>query len=565
MVTTPSLEHSTRMKNTITRRMKTMLIIGSIGLFGGIGIAAGDNYFEISKNIEVFTEVYKELNIYYVDDVNPGEIMKTGIDAMLTSLDPYTDYIPESDIEEYRFQTTGQYGGIGALIKTQGEKVMVSEPYETFPAATAGFRAGDEIISVDGKKVSGMDTEQASKLLKGQAGTQVKIITRRAGAEQEHTLTRMEIKIPDVPYKGFVDEANKVGYVKLNGFTATAGTDVRNAIKELKDQGMQKLVLDLRGNGGGLLREAVNIVNLFVPKNEKVVETKGRIAEWDKSYTTLSEPLDANVPLVVIVDEGSASASEIVAGALQDLDRAVILGERTYGKGLVQQTRDIVYNNKVKVTVAKYYIPSGRCIQKIDYAHRDSSGTAINVSDSAIKAFETRNGRPVFDGRGIAPDVTITEPDMAKVVGGLAVKDLFFDYANKYRATHDSIGKPETFVITDAIYEDFLTFVKDKEFTYDTESLDALDELVAAAKKERYYEHSEKAIEALKAELKPNKEEELRRFRDDVSEVLRGEIVSRYMLQTGRYRAALATDPYLKRALEVLNSGETTTILSGKK
>lgn len=553
------------MKNTITRRMKTMLIIGSIGLFGGIGIAAGDNYFEISKNIEVFTEVYKELNIYYVDDVNPGEIMKTGIDAMLTSLDPYTDYIPESDIEEYRFQTTGQYGGIGALIKTQGEKVMVSEPYETFPAATAGFRAGDEIISVDGKKVSGMDTEQASKLLKGQAGTQVKIITRRAGAEQEHTLTRMEIKIPDVPYKGFVDEANKVGYVKLNGFTATAGTDVRNAIKELKDQGMQKLVLDLRGNGGGLLREAVNIVNLFVPKNEKVVETKGRIAEWDKSYTTLSEPLDANVPLVVIVDEGSASASEIVAGALQDLDRAVILGERTYGKGLVQQTRDIVYNNKVKVTVAKYYIPSGRCIQKIDYAHRDSSGTAINVSDSAIKAFETRNGRPVFDGRGIAPDVTITEPDMAKVVGGLAVKDLFFDYANKYRATHDSIGKPETFVITDAIYEDFLTFVKDKEFTYDTESLDALDELVAAAKKERYYEHSEKAIEALKAELKPNKEEELRRFRDDVSEVLRGEIVSRYMLQTGRYRAALATDPYLKRALEVLNSGETTTILSGKK
>ncbi|MBK7555777.1 MAG: S41 family peptidase [Flavobacteriales bacterium] len=553
------------MKNTITRRMKTMLIIGTIGLVGGLGIAAGDNYFEISKNIEVFTEVYKELNIYYVDDVNPGEIMKTGIDAMLTSLDPYTDYIPESDIEEYRFQTTGQYGGIGALIKTQGDKVMVSEPYETFPAATAGFRAGDEIISVDGKKVSGMDTEQASKLLKGQAGTNVKIVTRRAGVEQEHTLTRMEIKIPDVPYKGFVDETNKVGYVKLNGFTATAGTDVRNAIKELKDQGMQKLVLDLRGNGGGLLREAVNIVNLFVPKNEKVVETKGRIAEWDKSYTTLSEPLDANVPLVVIVDEGSASASEIVAGALQDLDRAVILGERTYGKGLVQQTRDIVYNNKVKVTVAKYYIPSGRCIQKIDYAHRDSSGTAVNVSDSAIKAFETRNGRPVFDGRGIAPDVTITEPDLAKVVGGLAVKDLFFDYANKYRATHDSIGKPETFVITDAIYEDFLTFVKDKEFTYDTESLDALDELVAAAKKERYYEHSEKAIEALKAELKPNKEEELRRFRDDVSEVLRGEIVSRYMLQTGRYRAALATDPYLKRALEVLNTGETTTILSGKK
>lgn len=547
------------------RTIKRTLVIGSIAIVGGIGIAAGDNYFEISKNIEVFTEVYKELNIYYVDEVNPGEIMKTGIDAMLTSLDPYTDYIPESDIEEYRFQTTGQYGGIGALIKTQGEKVLVSEPYETFPAANAGFRAGDEIISVDGRKVSGMDTEAASKLLKGQAGTAVKIVTRRAGVETEHSLTRMEIKIPDVPYKGFVDEANKVGYVKLNGFTATAGLDVRNAMKELKDQGMQKMVLDLRGNGGGLLREAVNIVNLFVPKGEKVVETKGKIAEWDKSYSTLSDPLDATVPLVVIVDEGSASASEIVAGALQDLDRAVILGDRTYGKGLVQQTRDIVYNNKVKVTVAKYYIPSGRCIQKIDYAHRDSSGKAINVADSAIKAFKTKNGRPVFDGRGIAPDVTMDVPEMAKVVGGLASKDLFFEYANKYRAEHDTIPAPEQFIITDAIYNDFLAFVKNKDFSYDTESNDALDALVEAAKRERYYEHSEKAIEALKAELKPNKEEELRRFRDDVAEVLRGEIVSRYGLQTARYRAALAGDPYLKRALEVLNTGGTTDILSGKK
>lgn len=547
------------------RTIKRTLVIGSIAIVGGLGIAAGDNYFEISKNIEVFTEVYKELNIYYVDEVNPGEIMKTGIDAMLTSLDPYTDYIPESDIEEYRFQTTGQYGGIGALIKTQGEKVLVSEPYETFPAANAGFRAGDEIISVDGRKVSGLDTEAASKLLKGQAGTQVKIVTRRAGVETEHSLTRMEIKIPDVPYKGFVDEANKVGYVKLNGFTATAGLDVRNAMKELKDQGMQKMVLDLRGNGGGLLREAVNIVNLFVPKGEKVVETKGKIAEWDKSYSTLSDPLDATVPLVVIVDEGSASASEIVAGALQDLDRAVILGDRTYGKGLVQQTRDIVYNNKVKVTVAKYYIPSGRCIQKIDYAHRDSSGKAINVADSAIKAFKTKNGRPVFDGRGIAPDVAMDEPEMAKVVGGLASKDLFFEYANKYRAEHDTIPAPEQFIITDAIYNDFLAFVKNKDFSYETESIEALEELVEAAKRERYYEHSEKAIEALKAELKPNKEEELRRFRDDVAEVLRGEIVSRYGLQTARYRAALAGDPYLKRALEVLNSGGTADILSGKK
>ncbi|HEX2616472.1 MAG TPA: S41 family peptidase, partial [Flavobacteriales bacterium] len=418
-------------------------LIGAIGVGAGLGIAAGDNYFEIGKNLEIFNELYKELNIYYVDETNPGELMTTGIDAMLESLDPYTQYIAESDMEDYRIMTTGQYGGIGAMIRKKGEGVMVSEPYENCPAIKADIQAGDAILEVDGHSTKGMNTDDVSKLLKGQAGTQVKVVTSRNGATpQTHVVTREEIKIPDVPYKGFVDNTNKVGYVKLNSFTQTAGQEVRTAVKDLKDQGAQKMILDLRGNGGGLLREAVNIVNLFVPKGETVVETKGKIAEWDKTYPTLSEPLDAGIPLVILVDTGSASASEIVTGALQDLDRAVIVGQRTYGKGLVQQTRDLFYNSKLKVTVAKYYIPSGRCIQKVDYAHHDSTGHAVIKADSTILAFKTRNGRPVFDGRGIAPDVFVTEPELPKVVGGLYTGDVFFDYANQYRWSHDSIPAP---------------------------------------------------------------------------------------------------------------------------
>lgn len=545
-------------------KWKVWIIAGALAGGGAITIAAGDSYFEISKNLEIFTELYKELNIYYVDDTQPGKLMKTGIDAMLSSLDPYTQYIPESDMEDYRFMTTGQYGGIGALIKRKGDVVVVSEPYEGYPAMKAGIWAGDEILEVDGRAIGGMNTDEVSKLLKGQAGSPVKVVTRRNGGEPViHSLTREEIKIPDVPYKGMVDPTGMVGYVKLNSFTQTAGQEVRNAVKELKDQGAQKIILDLRGNGGGLLREAVNIVNLFVPKNELVVETKGRIPEWDKTYKTLSEPIDAEVPLVVLVDGQSASASEIVSGALQDLDRGLIVGERSYGKGLVQQTRDLYYNSKLKVTVAKYYIPSGRCIQKLDYAHRDSSGAAIEVKEEAIAEFKTRNGRPVFDGRGILPDVSVTDPELAKVVGGLYSEDLFFDFATKYRLTHADIGPAEEFVITDAIYNEFLDFVKDKKFDYETESMNALDSLVAKTKKERYYEHAQTQIEALRRELSPDRSEELIRFRTDIEEVLKNELVSRYHYQTGRAKASMGTDPYVRKAIELLNGDQYAGILSG--
>jgi len=485
---------------------------------------------------------------------------------MLNSLDPYTQYIPESDMEDYRFMTTGQYGGIGALIKRANDRVYVSDPYEGYPAMKAGIWAGDEILEVDGRKIAGMETDEVSKLLKGQAGSVVKVITQRQGMEpMTHSLTREEIKIPDVPYKGMIDPVNKVGYIKLNSFTQTAGQEVRTAVKELKEQGATKMVLDLRGNGGGLLREAVNIVNLFVPKNELVVETRGKIPEWDKTYKTLSEPMDASIPLVVLVDGQSASASEIVCGALQDLDRAVVVGERTYGKGLVQQTRDLYYNSKLKVTVAKYYIPSGRCIQKLDYSHRDSTGKVEEVKEEAIAEFKTRNGRPVYDGRGILPDVEVMDPELAKVVGGLYSKDLFFDFATNYRIKNAEIGPAEEFRISDALYQEFVDFVKDKKFDYDTETMDAFKKLEEVAKKERYYDHAKAQIEALHAELAPDRTEELTRFRTDIEEVLRNEIVGRYYYQTGRAKAALVTDPAVKSAVDVLNGTKYNEVLTTVK
>jgi carboxyl-terminal processing protease len=539
-------------------------VSAAIVVAGAFTLSAGDSYFEISKNLEIFNDLYKELNIYYVDGTEPGKLMKTGIDAMLASLDPYTQFIPESDIEDYRFMTTGQYGGIGALIKRRDEKVLISEPYEGYPAMKAGLWAGDEILEVDGRKVAGMSTEEVSKLLKGQASTSVKVLVKRKNAEPVlHSLVREEIKIPDVPFKGIIDADRGVGYIKLNSFTQTAGQEVRNAVKELKEQGATRLVLDLRGNGGGLLREAVNIVNLFVPKNQLVVETKGRIAEWDKTYKTLSDPLDASIPLVVLVDRGSASASEIVSGALQDLDRAVVVGERTFGKGLVQQTRDLRYNSKIKVTVAKYYIPSGRCIQKLDYSQRDSTGKVTEVKEEAIAEFKTRNGRPVFDGRGVLPDQDVNEAELAKVVDGLFEKDLFFDFATDYRLKHADIAKPEEFRITDTIFAEFLAYVKDHEVEYDTESMDALEALVEKTRKERYYDMVEGQLEALRKQLSPDHTQEIVLFRNDIEEVLLNELVGRYYFQTGRAKASMHSDPYVRKAIEVLDSGRYGEILAG--
>ena len=531
-----------------------MLIIGGLAATAGVGIfatSAKDNFFEISKNLEIFATLYRELNVFYVDDVQPGEMMKTGIDAMLESLDPYTTYITESNIEDYRFMTTGQYGGIGSLIRSVDGNVYISEPYEGFPAFKSGLKAGDKLLMIDGVAIEGKDQEDISKLLKGQSGTELEVTFERFGEIQKVKLKREEIKIPDVPYYGMIDE--NVGYIRLTSFTQTASQEVKDAFIDLRDkQGMKELVFDLRGNGGGLLREAVNIVNIFVPRGQEVVSTKGKIEEWDRKHVTLNEPVDLDIPLVILVDQGSASASEIVSGTIQDLDRGVVIGNRTYGKGLVQQTRDLQYNSKLKLTVAKYYIPSGRCIQKLDYSHKNDNGKAEEVPDSLLKVFQTKNGRKVMDGRGIDPDIVIEKTEFPHVLASLLSENLFFKYASKYAAEHTEIDAADEFQLTEAEYEEFMAYLEDKNYSYTTDTEKELEELQRIAKQEKYWGMAEEQFTSLENALKSNKNQDLITFKEDIEEILVNEIVSRYYYQRGRIESSLAADIAVDEAKRVL-------------
>lgn len=538
------------MKNL--RHKLLLLALPAVVLF--TAFTAADEYFEISKNLEIFTNLYKELNIYYVDETEPGSLMKEGIDAMLKSLDPYTVYYPESKIEDYQFMTTGQYGGIGALINTIDGKITIVEPYKGYAAQTAGLKAGDAILSIDGKVLDGKNQDEISELLKGQPGTFVKVAVSRDGESESLTfdVERQEVKIPDVPYYGMLDE--ETGYVQLRSFTKTASMEVRKAIVELRDQkGMKQLVFDLRGNGGGLLREAVNIVNFFVPKGKEIVSTRGKIEEWNKKHVALDEPLAADLPLIVLVDQGSASASEIVSGALQDLDRAVIVGKTTFGKGLVQQTKDLSYNTKLKLTVAKYYIPSGRCIQKLDYSHRDDANGVDAVPDSLIKPFKTANGRTVFDGRGISPDVDVEQEELSNILNGLMSNYIIFKYATNYAQQHAEIAEPEKFDLG-AEYDDFVTYAMSKEFSYNTGTEAILKELKQMAEAERYYQGAEEAFAQLEASISPERSRDLIKFREQIEYTLEEEIISRYYYQEGAIRYALANDPFVTAALDIFKN-----------
>ncbi len=529
-----------------------------------------DEYFEISKNLEIFTSLYKELNIYYVDDTKPGTLMKTGIDAMLRSLDPYTVYYPESKIEDAIFMQTGQYGGIGASVGTIDGKITIMETFQGFAAVKAGLKAGDVITKVAGKSVEGKNHEDITDLLMGQPGSVVELTITRVGdpAPMNVKVTREEIKMKDVPYFAMMEDG-KTGYIKLDGFTQTASAEVRTAFTDLKKKNMSQCVLDLRGNGGGLLREAINIVNFFVPKGTEIVRTKGKIEEWNKTYTALNEPLDTQIPLIVLVDGMSASASEIVSGSLQDLDRAVVLGEESYGKGLVQQTKDLAYNSKMKLTVAKYYTPSGRCIQRLDYSHRDDqTGTVKAVSDSLIKPFKTKNGRTVFDGRGISPDVEVKRDDASNILAGLMNHYVVFNWASIYAAKHPTIDSASTFRLSDNDYNDFVNYAIQQKFEYNTNTEELYKKLKDAAKDEKYYEGAEKEFDQLFARIEPNKNQDLMKFKKQITEYLESEIVSRYYYQDGRLKASLPQDPVTKRALQVFSSNYSTLItgpLSGKK
>lgn len=546
------------------KKVRWFFAIVAITVSGFTVYSFSDDYFEISRNLDIFATLFRELNIYYVDETKPGELMKKGIDSMLESLDPYTNYIPESEIEDYRFMTTGQYGGIGALIGQRKDEVLITDPYENYPAQKADLRAGDVIVEIDGKSIVGKKYEDISKILKGQPKTPVKLTIKRDGEKSliEKNLVREEIKISSVPFHGVLD--GDIGYIRLTQFTENASNEVKDALNDLKNKNNLKgIVLDLRGNPGGLLNEAVNIVNLFVNKGVDVVSTKGKVKEWDKEYKALNNPVETDLPVSVLVNSGSASASEIVSGSIQDLDRGIIIGQRTFGKGLVQTTRPLSYNAQLKVTTAKYYIPSGRCIQALDYSHRNEDGSVGKVPDSLMSPFKTKSGRIVYDGGGIMPDY-ITEVKMLSPLSqSLVAKYLVFDYATKYRSSHPTIASAKDFRISDSEYDEFTVWLSDKDYDYTTKSEKILDDLKATAEKEKYLESVKPEYDALKKKMMHDKKEDLKKFKEEIKEMLQSEIVSRYYFQNGQIEASFAYDAEVKKAIEALKDKTTfATILS---
>lgn len=548
----------------ILKKLRTWIIAAVIAVTGLFSMSFADDYFEISRNLDIFATLFRELNIYYVDETKPGDLMKKGIDAMLESLDPYTNYIPESEVEDYRFMTTGQYGGIGALIGQKEDYVVITDPYEGFPAQKADLRAGDEILEIDGKSMKGKKYDDVSKILKGQPKTSVKLLIRRPGEKNpiEKIVERDEIKIKSVPYYGLLD--NEVGYIRLTGFTDNAGGEVKEALLDLKNKhNIKSLVLDLRGNPGGLLNEAVNITNLFVDRGVEVVTTRGKVKEWDKTYKALNAAVDTQIPLAVLVNSGSASASEIVSGSIQDLDRGIVIGQRTFGKGLVQTTRPLSYNSQLKVTTAKYYIPSGRCIQAVDYTHRNEDGSVGKIPDSLVTLFKTKSGRVVADGGGITPDHTIEPQMLSNISQSLLSKQLIFDYATLYRMKHAQIAPAKEFRLSDKDYDEFVAWLSDKEYDYVTKSEKMMEDLKATVIREKYYDGIKEQFEALKSSMMHDKQEDLVKNKAEILELLQDEIVSRYYFQRGRVEASFAYDPEILKAVEALKNKEVfSTIMN---
>ena len=519
------------------------------------GFKTDQKNFEISKNLDIFYTLVRELNLFYVDEVKPEKLIKKGIDEMLETLDPYTVFIPESEMDDFKFMTTGEYAGIGAMISKRRNQIVVAEPYEGFPAMKSGLRAGDIFLEVDGKNVDKLAVSDVSDILKGPAKKPVKVKMQRPGEKKPFTLdiVREEIQIDPVTYYGMID--GKTGYIRLSSFTDGCSGNIRSAILDLRDKrGATSLVLDLRGNPGGLLGEAVKVTNLFVNHGQEIVSTKGKVSQWDKTYRATEQPVDSVMPLVVLVNSGSASASEIVAGALQDLDRAVILGNRTFGKGLVQTTRDLSYDTKLKVTTAKYYIPSGRCIQALDYSHRNPDGSVGHIPDSLTSEFKTKNGRPVRDGGGVTPDIKNVQDTLSTLAYKLVQDYMIFDFATEFAGKHKTIASPDKFVIGDDIYTDFRQFLEQKKFSYESRSEQNLKTLIETAKRERYYEAAQNEFAALQKGLTLNLNADLGRFSDEIRELLKDEIVARYYYQKGAIIAALGTDLEIKRVMALLSA-----------
>lgn len=547
--------------------MRRLIFLCGIPAFVAVLTAAAikDDYFEMSKQLEIMQSAFRELNLFYVDELAPGQLMETGIKAMLAELDPYTRYFPESKMEDVRFMQTGEYGGIGGSIETKNGRTVLVDLLEGEPAHAAGILLGDVILKVDGNALDGLSQEQIGDLLQGATGTEVELTIQRPSTDEVTTyrLTRQKVKVPDIPYHGMLSE--KTGYLALSSFTKTASSEVRKALLNLTDSlGAEQVVFDLRGNGGGLLREAIAIVNLFVDKGQEVVSTKGKTPDWNKSYKTRAQAMKPNLPLAILVDGKSASASEIVAGTLQDLDRAIVVGEESFGKGLVQQTKKLAYGTRMKVTVAKYYTPSGRCVQRLDYSHRDETGEVHAMADSTLHTFYTANGREVLEGRGVLPDVEVPIESVNYVLEGLLREGVLFDHAVRVRNRLQAPVEADAFVLSDDEWQLFVEAVASmEEVPYASQTLKAFEKMATQANEELLFENNEKALTTLEKALQANVEEDLKRHATEVRRALEMELAAHLYNTTGEYQFGLRDDPVARRAVSLLETGEYVAILSG--
>ena len=544
--------------------MRVIKIAAALALCAGLTSSqkTDNDYFEISKNLKLMSSIYEKINTHYVDEVLPGRVMKKGIDAMLKSLDPYTVYISEEQIEDFRFATTGEYGGIGATIKKRNNKTIVSELYENSPASKNGLIPGDEIVSIDDVLVEEKSLEEVGNLLKGPAASILQIKIIRDKTESIKEVTREKIQIPAVNFSKKINEST--GLIKLTSFTSTAASEFKTALTDLQKNKIKSLIIDLRSNGGGLLNEAVKIVNFFIPKDKEVVSTKSRLKEMNRSYTTKEQPIAEDLQLVVLIDEYSASASEIVAGSLQDLDKAVIIGQTSFGKGLVQQTKPVSFGGQIKLTVAKYYTPSGRCIQKLDYS--SMQGSSKEIEDSLVKKFTTKNGRSVTDSRGVEPDIKIAPEYFSTITQTLLLKDVIFDFVNRNINFYDSIAlNPELFTLSDTAFQSFLKYAKTKNINYETESSLQLKELRKIATKEKYAEENKEVFNQLESIFKVNFEKDALKNRKEIQFFIENEMVSRKHFQKGRMSAAVSKDPYTTKAIEILKDKNSYNKILGNK
>ena len=541
----------------------TAIIFAITGFFSGI---SAQNDFEIVKNVDIFISVLNELNDKYADEISPGELTQTAIKAMLKSLDPYTVYYNEGEIETYRMRNTSESGDVDITLKEINKHLVIIDMLKDGPSTKAGLRVGDQILSVNGQSLEGRDIDAVYLAMSGQPGSTYSLDVFRPTDKKDLSfkVKREKVKQPNIPYSGILGD--KVGYIKLNQFLEKAGSEVLDAFNKLKDEGMKYLILDLRDNGGGLLGEAVNIIDIFVGKDVTVVETKGKIDEMNRIYKTRNNAIDADIPIVVLVNEHSASASEIVSGTLQDLDRAVIVGQKSFGKGLVQKVYPMDYNTSMKITVSKYYIPSGRCVQNIEYFDRDTTKGGYKIPDSLAVAFKTKNGRTVYDKGGVEPDVAVPEETVPDILAALIEEQAIFDFANDYRAKHETIDEADKFFVDDAIYNEFLQFLKTNKYTYTTVLEEKLEELKAAAEDDNSFSNIQSVYNQLKTQLEKLKTQDLTTHKAEIARALTQEIVSRYYFSTGKLINSLHHDRYIESAKAVLlNPNRYNTILSPKK